>query len=211
MFTAADMVNNAQNEAAILNLFGNNIVMVQYDPSQNFGRVYPMRVDAGWGFVPYTAKKSDGTIIDVLSIKNVPSAATVANFNAFWCPYQSNDCKMAWLDNGADYMFTAKMDGCTFALGSAAPSGGRMVAHANLGGQGQDQLSLIKSQIAFNRDTGMKYMGPGSYRFADTTGGTEATTFGLRLATGEWKFYSQIVLIDKTAKTMQLVEVRAIA
>jgi hypothetical protein len=211
MFTAPDMANNAQNEAAILNLFNNNIVMVQYDPSQNFGRVYPMRVDAGWGFVPYTARKSDGTLIDVMSIKNVPSAATVANFTAIWCPYQSNDCKMAWLDNSADYMFTAKMDGCTFALGSAAPSGGRMVAHANLGGQGQDQLSLIKQQIAFRRDAGMKYLGPGSYRFADSTGGTEATTFGIRLATGEWKFYSQIVLIDKTAKTMQLVEVRAIA
>jgi hypothetical protein len=169
-----------------------------------------MRVDAGWGYQTYTGSKLDGTVIDVISIKNSPTAAAVANFNAFWCPYQSNDCKLAWLDNSADYMFTAKMDGCTFALGSAAPSGGRMVAHASLGGQGQDQLSLIKSQIAIRWDAGMKYLGPGSYRFADGTGGTEATTFGLSLATGQWKFFTQIVLINTDLKTMKLLEVREI-
>ena len=57
----------------------------------------------------------------------------------------------------------------------------------------------------------MQYLGPASYRYSQGAVGTEATTFGIRLATGEWKFYSQIVLIDKTAKTMELVEVRRIS
>jgi hypothetical protein len=209
MFDADDMADNAQDEAAILNIFNNNIVMVMYDPAQNFGQVYPMRVDVGWGYQTYTGSKTDGTVIDVMSIKNSPTAAQVANFNAFWCPYQNNRCRMAWLDNSADYMFTAKMDGCTFAIGSASPKGGRMVAHANLEGKDAEQLSLIKSTVAFKRDAGMKYLGPGSYRYADGTGGTEATTFGIRLANA-WKFFTQIVLINKDLKTMKLLEVREI-
>jgi hypothetical protein len=206
MFTAADLINNAQNEAAILNIFRANVVMSTYDPSQNFGAVYPMKVAQGWGVNPYVAKDAAGTVIDVMSIANMP-AGGAATFPAYWCPYKSNDCKLAWLDSAADYMFTAKMDGCTFCAGSEAPSGARMVAHANLGGKGAEQLDLVKQQIAFANDPSIKYLGPASYRYSLPTGGTEATTFGIRLATGKWKFFSQIVLIDKIHKTMALMDV----
>lgn len=211
MFTGQDLVNNIGNEAAILNIFSNNIVMSTYSGAQNSGAVHLMRVVAGWGFNPYVARARDGTIIDVMSISNMPCVAGNDTFDSYWCPFVGNDCKLAWLGGGASYMFTAKMDGCTFAMGSAAPNGNRMVAHANLGGKGSAQLDQIKGQIAFSNDANMRYLGPSAYRFADTTGGTEATTFGLRLATGQWKFYSQVVLIDKIAKTMRLVDVMPLA
>ena len=207
MFTAQDLVNAIGNEAAILNIFRNNIVMSTYGESQNSGAAHHMTVAAGWGIQPYVAKKADGTVIDVMSIVNKPCVPGPATFQAYWCPFQGNDCKLAWLGGAASYMFTAKMDGCTFAIGSAAPSGERMVAHANLGGDGGGLMDQIKGKIAFQNDTGMRYLGPAAYRYSHDTGGTEATTFGIRLATGQWKFFSQVVLIDKTAKTMQLVEV----
>jgi hypothetical protein len=50
-------------------------------------------------------------------------------------------------NNAQNEAATAKMDGCMFGVGSAAPSGARMVAHANLGGKGANQLSTsIKRQ-----------------------------------------------------------------
>lgn len=190
MFTAQDLVNNVGNEAAILSIFATNIVMSTYSEAHNTGAVYDMQVAQGWGINPYIAKDSTGTVIDVMSIVNKPSPHGAATFKSYWCPYKGNDCKLAWLGHDASYMFTAKMDGCTFAMGSAAPSGSRMVAHANLGGKGASQLDLVKAKYVFKNDAGMSYLGPSAYRYSDASSGTEATTFGIRLASGKWKFYS---------------------
>jgi hypothetical protein len=43
----------------------------------------------------------------------------------------------------------------------------------------------VDQQIAFANDPSIKYLGPASYRYSLPTGGTEATTFGIRLATGK--------------------------
>jgi hypothetical protein len=211
MFTAQDLVNAIGNEAAILDIFRNNVVMSTYGESQNTGAVHHMTVAQGWGITPYLAKKADGTVIDVMSIVNKPCVPGPATFQAYWCPFKGNDCKLAHLGGAASYMFTAKMDGCTFAIGTAGADGSRVVAHANLGGKGLDQLDQIKGKAEFQGDAGMRYLGPAAYRYSQGTMGTEATTFGIRLASGQWKFFSQVVLIDKTAKTMQLVEVIPLA
>src|SRR5262245_48950295 len=36
---------------------------------------------------------------------------------AYWCPYEQNQLRQVQLSNLADYMFTAKMDGCSFGIG----------------------------------------------------------------------------------------------
>jgi hypothetical protein len=217
MLTAADFANNAQDEAAILQLFSTNIAMISYSPAGNTAGVHTMSVVPGFnGNNSWIGRDWNGNLIDVNTVKNFPSV--VGNtFLAYWCPYESNDCKLAWLGSAADFMFTAKMDGCTFAVGSAAPSGERMVAHANVGGKGAEQLDKIRGKVAFKRDQGMKTLAPSAYSFGgkDALTGTnwkiQATTFGIRLANGTWKFYCQTIKYDSTQKTMQLVAVVPIA
>lgn len=217
MLTAADFTNNAQDEAAILQLFRTNIVMISYSPTGNTAGVHGLSVVSGFnGNNSWIGSDGGGGLIDVNTVKNFPSV--VGNtFQSYWCPYESNDCKLAWLGAAANYMFTAKMDGCTFAVGSSAPNGSRMVAHANIGGKGAEQLDEIRGKVAFARDQGMKTLAPSAYYFGgkDALTGTmwkiQATTFGLRLANGTWKFYSQTIRYDSIQKTMQLVAVVPIA
>lgn len=206
MFTAADLVNNAGNEAAILNIFNTNIIGAKYMTTQNFGARYDMWVDTGWFPGQYIGKGPTGNIIDIMSVNNSP-ANGAPTFSAYWCPYEKNDCQTAFLGTVASYMFTAKMDGCSFGFGSQVANVGLTVAHCNLGGTGHaaQQMDMIKQNVAFQNDPNVKVLSPGTYRQATTTGGTEATTFGILRANGTWKFYTHVVLIDKVAKTMQLV------
>jgi len=213
MLTAADFTNNAQNEPAILGLFSNNIVMISYAEPQNTAGVHSLSVVPGFNNNnAWIGKNSAGQIIDVNTVKNFPPAGG-ATFQSYWCPYESNNCKLAWLGTQANYMFTAKMDGCTFAVGSSAPSGERMVAHANVGGKGGEQLNLIRGKIAFRNDKNMKTLAPSAYYYGgrdDTTNTMwkiQATTFGIRLADGTWKFYSQTIKYNASQKTMELIAV----
>ena len=216
MLTAANFTNNAGNEAAILQMFSSHIVMVSYTPTRNTAGVHGMSVVAGFNDNPnWIGRDHTGQALDVCTVKN--TAPVGATFASYWCPYEANNCKLAWLGADASYMFTAKMDGCTFGVGSAAPSGERMVAHANMGGKGADQLDLIRGKVAFKRDQGLKTLAPSSYYFDGEDPVTaskwriQATTFGLRLADGTWKFYCQTIKYDNSQKTMVLVAVVPVA
>ncbi len=123
-----------------------------------------------------------------MTVNNVPCAATPSNVDAYWCPYEPNACKSIFLSDDAFTMFTAEMDGCTCAVGSQVP-GGVDVAHANLGGKGNEQIDLVKPTPEFKNDKGVRYLGPASYRYSLPAG----------IVT--WKFFSQVVMIDKSAKT----------
>ncbi len=203
MLTAADFINNAGNEVNILNMFEDNIVMVLYDAQTNTIGVQNMTVETGWQNPAYNngGKKHDGTVIPVCSVANRGFGAPT--FPAYWCPYEANNCKHTYLRNDASYMFTAKMDGCTFAVGSQLPGGaGVFVAHANLGGKGTEQHDLIASKVMFRGDAGKKMLHPSAYKFSSGEGwSTQATTFGFLIG-HQWKFYSQIVKVDIKAKTI---------
>lgn len=183
MPTVADLIGTNPAET----FFNTNIVMISYNnATRNVGQVWAMWMADGWRGSPnhnlgYTGLNKAGTgALPVVSIMNhaTPVGTT---FNAYWCPYQANDLQQVGLSNGANFMFTAKMDGCTFGVGSAAGNGDRIVCHVNLGGRGQDQLTRLKDNTSpLHNDAHLKYLGPAAYRYASGTSKTQATTFGVR-------------------------------
>lgn len=209
MFTADDLDRLEGDEDGILELFNSNVVMISYGGGpRNSAQVYAMGVRAGWG--QWTGRDKDGNALDVVTVANMSNQNP--SFNAYWCPYESNDVQQVTLGNQADYMFTAKMDGCTFGVGSANPDGSRTVCHANVGGKGHDQLDLIKASASFQNDGGLSYLGPAAYRFqTGTEMYTQATTFGIRVPVegrgNQWKFYSQVCMFNMDLKRIELFKV----
>ncbi len=199
--------------------FDNNIVMISYNnANRNLGQVWAMWMADGWRASPnhnlgYTGLNKAGTgALPVVSVMN--HGTPVGNtFNAYWCPYQSNDLQQVHLSNGANFMFTAKMDGCTFGVGSAAGNGDRIVCHVNLGGRGKEQADRLRDATSpLHGDAHLLYLGPAGYRFKTGTSSTQATTFGVRdTGTGAWKIFSQVCEFNMTARTIRLVSVMRVA
>ncbi|WP_426169332.1 hypothetical protein [Sandarakinorhabdus sp. DWP1-3-1] len=128
-------------------------------------------------------------------------AATDTNgLNVYFCPYSNNSTKPLMLGNGALWMFTATMDGCTFGVGSQGPgsNGNVRVCHAN-------NASQARPDIVFGGDTGRAAQGrmqamfarshvgpdgmliePASYMGDDF--GQKATTFGTHAHGAAWGF-----------------------
>lgn len=138
---------------------------------------------------------------------------------AYWCPYEDEKVRSTTLAGDADYMFTAKMTGCSFGVGIPAIDGSVRVAHANI--QESDALNQIGDAMyqAFDPkkpDQSAKIMGfleckktvvktqEQAAALLSENGvngqlsteinpanyrGLISTTFGLRSSTGRWKFY----------------------
>lgn len=203
MTIAQDFAAHAGDEAWVTNFFQTHIVMVVYIPSQNTTGVHAMGVVDGWTTagmdLGYTGRTDAGGAMPVVSVANEPSH--VDTFNSYWCPYEANAAPHAYLRAAASYMFTAKMDGCTFGVGSASGNGSVRVSHCNSGGRGQEQLTMLEDFFS-SRTRGLsRTLGPASYRFRSGTASTMATTFGIRVG-NEWKFYSQVYMVDRTARTL---------
>ena len=127
-------------------------------------------------------------------------------FNAYWCPYMKNQARSVFVNNEANLMFTAQMDGCTLGLGTVVPGGGRSVMHINQGSywaklsksgvmsedtargaQYDSQAQMIKDQLGQDSDL----IGPRSYRRdADGSFVLASTTFGMR-SNNNWQFHTQ--------------------
>jgi len=96
-------------------------------------------------------------------------------------------------------MFTTAMDGCSFGIGSATPSGARMVYHSNLASMGsasaptqQGDAQNTTLSLVLGSTLGHIF-GPNDYRSSDGGGLQRSTTVGLRaLNTGQWHFFSQV-------------------
>jgi hypothetical protein len=70
----------------------------------------------------------------------------VDRFQAYWCPYANDHVYSITLAGEARYMFTAKMDGCSFGVGVPAPDGSVRVAHAN--SSETEELQAIQNAMA---------------------------------------------------------------
>jgi hypothetical protein len=118
-------------------------------------------------------------------------------FNAYFCPYRDNSTLGTTISNGADFMFTATMDGCSLGVGSPAQDGSRLVYHSNLGGRGDDQNLILSMTLGASQD---RIFGPQSYRTEYGQGVLRSTTFGVRdSGTNSWTFHAQIYFPDLQA------------
>jgi hypothetical protein len=204
MTMAQDFTANAGNEGWITTFFQNHIVMIVYLPSENNTGVHSMGIVAGWTTggmnLGYTGRTDTGAAMPVVSIANEPGL--VDTFQSYWCPYEGNDAKHAYLRRAASYMFTAKMDGCTFGVGNASPQGSVRVSHCNQGGHGQQQLTILENFFSTRTRSLRSTFGPSSYRFqVGDSSSTMATTFGILVGT-TWKFYSQVYIVNRSMRTL---------
>lgn len=149
-----------------------------------------------------------GTKVDVYCLRQrLGSDPSEASFYAYWCPYQQNQTLSCMLGNGARWMFTDVMDGCTFGVGSYASKGVVRVAHANEGGLGGKMESAGLNMAAARKGqriaqlvnlgktldpTTMTTIDPESY-MTDFDGEQvlKSTTWGLHELGKNWTFYTQ--------------------
>ena len=150
---------------------------------------------AGQGFL------SDGTEVPWYSIvwKDGGSGKLEKDsFSAYWCPYETDKVRWIALADQADFMFTAKMDGCSFGIGIPAADGTVVVAHANttsgvqdaignhLREKGDAQQKQLESAMTKAHTELFDFLAPTSYRPFSAN----STIFGIRDGTtGTWTFY----------------------
>jgi hypothetical protein len=141
----------------------------------------------------------------------VPATGGTELFQAYWCPYEDNKMHSITVAAGANLMFTAPMDGCTFGVGSAAPTGERRVAHINLKSQANSrgkQRAILKGSRM-----GETMVEPDHYMLPDDKAnpfGLHVTTFGVRdKKTKQWRFYYQQskVTMGATGRAYELLGV----
>jgi len=125
-------------------------------------------------------------------------------FFVYWCPYNQNETLSCTLGNGARYMFTATMDGCSFGVGSQA-TGVCRVAHSNearfgankeatfgLGGARQFQRDEQQNRLTSILGSNASIINPLHYMpDHDNELILKSTTFGLHTLGQNWSFYTQ--------------------
>jgi hypothetical protein len=187
-----------------MKFFYDNIVLASYTAQTNEPVIYNMGMEDGWCAAPgmnlgWSGVGKDSRPMNIVTILNA-SSATPPKFRAYWCPYQGGTFKHAFLGTDADYMFTAKMDGCTFGAGSALPDGSCFVVHANDAGKEQEQYDMLTgADSPLHGDHGTHFLGPSGYRSKEGSRYTQATTFGIR-DHGGWQFHSLVLLFDSNLK-----------
>jgi hypothetical protein len=134
------------------------------------------------------------------------------SFFAYWVPYAQNQTFSCMLGNGARFMFTATMDGCSFGIGSSPAAGVVRVAHANRGKVGKDSESVMgevnarEMQALVQRDelraclgNNARVIAPNDYRQDfDLAPVLSSTTFGLHQLGQAWEFWTQRYYKDMT-------------
>lgn len=157
-----------------------------------------------------TCSKQTGQGIAIYDL--VEARAERDAFKAYYLPYSPGNSFQMQVGDQADFMFTAPMTGCSFAVGGGATP---KVSHLNYqraeGGIMRIDQDRIDQEIdaMFVGDT-VRVLSKDQYKLGtDSFGGegTEIMTFGLRRA-GMWRFFYHKLQIDPGAtnlNTWQLV------
>lgn len=141
------------------------------------------------------------------------------SFPIYWCHYKSDDVHYVTLGRHADFMFTPRMNGCSFAVGIPAHDGSVTVAHANVKNRPTSvaiqqvddalnatpippmeelvRLQTLRRQLIMVEQREKLETTLGSDQFTGYLSSTtyqsaELTTFGVRdTGTSVWSFYFQ--------------------
>jgi len=168
------------------------------------------------GVQPLTLKKTTnvgkkgGLAVPVYVLKHHTQESTLQKLDAYWCPYSSNATGTATLHGvfGPSIMFTAAMDGCTFAAGNRTSNGTTSVSHTNMtsqaqfgGVENQRKLQRNVAQGLYGKGAGTTIQAPSDYYTQVDVPGKQTkvatTTFGYRDGKN-WVFYSHRYYSEKT-------------
>ncbi len=162
-----------------------NIVIVTTPNPDDVPDNAPVRVtlhDTGFKVM----NKIGGKVFELYITNDVNKPA----IDSYFCPYENDKSFFITLGNAADYMFTPKMDGCTFGIGSQA-GGACRVGHVNFvnlqtawksSGQDVARSRMRNAQTAFLKNRlnvgGDRLIEPDVYKGPEQD--FAATTFGVR-------------------------------
>jgi hypothetical protein len=213
MTIASDFTDHAGDGTWIRNFFRTNIVTTTFaSDSRNFKGVHAMGAREGYYVgttnLDYAGQNQAGDPMRIVTVANQPDLDDT--FNAYWCPYSSQAARASVLSNAASWMFTAKMDGCTFGVGSPAGDGSRYVAHVNAGGIGNTQMAMLRGLSMFAADDGLASLEPNAYR-GIVPGDVKATTFGILVHGNQWRVYSQLYILSPWDHTLTYVDLLRVA
>ncbi|WP_146191592.1 hypothetical protein [Azospirillum humicireducens] len=129
--------------------------------------------------------------IKKINVYNLIPDRSKGKILAYWCPYkQSGTCEIV-VGNLADFMFTVKMDGCSFGIAPPAGDGTRRVAHINMFGQQNPRIKQKRVLEGMGLDDGI--VDANVYMNLPGKAAANATTFGIRDPnTNAWEFYYQM-------------------
>ena len=190
-----------------------NIIKVTYNNS-NAGLV---RLKLQKATVPGKIIDSKGKKIGDCNIYELKEGDSGKDsINAYWCPYDNNSVHSVTVHNKADFMFTPRMNGCSFGVSSPSKDGAVRVAHANT----QDNKELDQIEKAMQKLDYTKGIPPemnrlrflqqvaqqkaqkgqlsteldgdlAQYLSTSMYQNLELTTFGVRNSSNKWSFYFQ--------------------
>jgi hypothetical protein len=148
----------------------------------------------------YTGERFHGTPIPVHTIVDGTDYAEAA-FDGYWCPFEMDQVKQITVWKEGDALFTDRMDGCTFGIGTPGADGAVLVTHVNQSKyeQQNDKSKMIRKQRKKAKrviGTGGTIFEPPDYRTKPAEEGTwlVSTTFGVRNPSNNtWTFYAQIM------------------
>lgn len=152
---------------------------------------------------------ADNSPCEVYSLER-PDAwnSALPEFKAYFCFYEADEFHMLVVDRSADLMFTPRMDGCSFGVGSATDTGARLVGHVNVSRtentpEGQRQQTRTQKEMLREAMPGASIMSPKQYMPFGS--GQAGTTVGVRSRdSGQWSFYTQVW--KRVASTYQLCD-----
>lgn len=152
-------------------------------------------------------------------VYKLESGSGSGSFPIYWCHYKADDVHYVTLGSAANYMFTPRMNGCSFAVGIPASDGSVTVAHANVRDSpeseeikkidealnGKELLSMdkmvklqtLRRQLVMVEQKSKLEDAIGGDQFTGYLSSTtyqnaELTTFGVRdTGSGAWSFYFQ--------------------
>lgn len=171
-----------------------NIVQVtEIDPDDPRLNNQPVRVtlqDTGLKII----NKPGGKLFELYITTNPATPA----IDAYFCPYQNDKSFFITLDNGADFMFTPQMAGCSFGIGSQN-LGVCSVGHVNFVSIRNDweeendkrnrmyqaQRQFLSNRLNIRQE---RIVDPADYRGPNLD--RSATTFGVRNAHQVWSFFT---------------------
>lgn len=179
-----------------------NLVVLNFQPDPNrptgpkMDGVHPMTLVASG-----QCQDAHGGAIDKWRIERPdaynggPNGPTV--FQAYWCSYSPDELHLQVVESAADLMFTPRMDGCSFGVGAATPSGARFVGHANVSRASADQVGFDAQQDAQNtqltRAIGHLDGGIDASTYSPLGSGQSGVTYGVRdTDSGAWSFHTLV-------------------
>jgi hypothetical protein len=181
-----------------------NVVTVDIDES--VGGIYHFTLTAKEGYVANCEDTGAAGGVYKLERNN----NLVDTFDAYWLPYNGNRMYHLELRNQAKFMFTPRMDGCTFAVSDISETRRGFsvfsrkknfthVSHVNMqdnsGTIDQPLMNFMVRQVhqTSNVKTLKKsdYIDPVESDVMQRETAYKVTTFGVRKS-GKWKFYYQL-------------------